>query len=74
MATFSYTALDAEGKERSGTIDAVNIDVAITGLQRRGLIISNIDSAEKPASILERRFSIFDRIKNSDIVILSRQL
>src|SRR3989338_3065651 len=74
MATFSYTAQDAEGKERSGSIKAVNIDVAITGLQRRGLIISNIDSAEKPASILERRFSIFDRIKNSDIVILSRQI
>ncbi len=42
MAVFTYSALDAEGHERQGTIDAVTIDVAIAALQRRGLIISSI--------------------------------
>src|SRR3989344_4688093 len=73
MAIFTYTALDAEGNERQGTIDAVNMDIAIAALQRRGLVISGIDPAESKG-VLSRRFSIFDRIKNSDIVILSRQI
>jgi len=74
MATFSYTALDAEGNEKSGTIDAVNIDVAIAGLQRRGLILSNIESVERPQALLKGRITFFDRVTNADIVILSRQI
>lgn len=74
MALFSYTAIDAEGAERSGTIDAINIDLAIVALQRRGLIISNIENAEKAASPLSARITFLDRISNSDIVILSRQI
>lgn len=73
MAIFSYTAVDADGNERAGTIDAVNTDVAIAAIQRRGLIISNIESADKQAS-LGSRIGFFDRIKNSDVVILSRQI
>ena len=42
MAIFSYKAVDAEGAERAGTIDAVNIDIAIAAIQRRGLVISAI--------------------------------
>ena len=57
-----------------GTIDAVNIDVAIVALQRRGLIISNIDPADKKPANISGRLSFFDRITNSDIVILSREI
>lgn len=74
MAIFNYTALDAAGTEQKGTIDAVNIDVAIVALQRRGLIISNIEGAEKPKMSLGSRIAFFDRITNSDLVILSRQI
>ena len=74
MSVFSYTALDAGGNEQKGTIDAVNIDVAIVALQRRGLIISNIESEEKPALSLRSRIPFFDRVTNSDLVILSRQI
>lgn len=73
MSLFKYTALDAEGNERQGTIDAVNMDIAIAALQRRGLVISGIDPAEN-AGVLSKRFSFFDRINNADIVMLSRQI
>jgi type IV pilus assembly protein PilC len=73
MALFKYTALDADGNERQGTIDAVNMDVAIAALQRRGLVISGIDPSES-SSLLSARLSIFDRVTNADIVMLSRQI
>lgn len=73
MSLFTYTALDAEGNERHGTIDAVNMDIAIAALQRRGLVISGIDPTEN-ASLLSKRFSFFDRVTNGDIVMLSRQI
>ncbi|MDP3965737.1 MAG: type II secretion system F family protein [bacterium] len=74
MSVFSYTALDPEGNERTGTIDAVNLDLAIVAIQRRGLVISNIEAADKPASKFGGHLGFFDRIKNSDVVILSRQI
>jgi len=73
MSIFTYTALDAEGNERQGTIDAVNMDIAIAALQRRGLVISGIDPAEKP-TLFSTRLSFFDRVTNADIVMLSRQI
>lgn len=73
MSIFNYTALDAEGNQRQGTIDAVNMDVAIAGLQRRGLVISGIDPAESK-TLLSKRFSFFDRVNNADVVMLSRQI
>lgn len=73
MSLFKYTALDAEGAQRQGTIDAVNIDVAITALQRRGLIISVIDPVEGKISPF-MRISFFDRVTNADLVIISRQM
>ncbi|MDO8561733.1 MAG: type II secretion system F family protein [bacterium] len=74
MSIFNYTALDAAGAEQKGTIDAVNIDVAIVALQRRSLIISNIEGAEKPKLSFRSRIAFFDRVTNSDLVILSRQI
>src|ERR1700677_3595727 len=76
MANFKYTALDADGKEREGTIDAVNIDLAIAALQRRSLIISKIEPEAKKESgmSLGGHISIFERITNEDIVMLSRQM
>jgi len=73
MATFKYKAVDAEGNERGGTIDAVNMDIAIAGLQRRGLILSGIDPMQS-TSVLAKRISLFDRVTNADVVMLSRQI
>ncbi len=73
MSLFKYTAVDSEGAQRQGTIDAVNIDVAITALQRRNLVISDIDPVQDKVSPLSR-ISFFDRITNSDLVMISRQI
>lgn len=73
MSLFKYTAIDADGAQRQGTIDAVNIDVAIAALQRRNLVVSDIDSVEAKTNLFTR-ISFFDRITNSDIVMISRQM
>lgn len=73
MSLFTYKAVDHEGAERQGTIDAVNIDVAITALQHRGLIISSIAPEVEKVSPWSR-ISFFDRVTNADIVMLSRQV
>ncbi len=73
MALFYYTAVDTEGKERKGSIDAITQDVAVTALQRRGMILSSITPAKSKA-LLQHRISFFERVKIKDIVILSRQI
>lgn len=74
MAIFKYQALDNDGNQREGTIDAVTTDVAIAALQRRGLIISTIEEEGKKTNILESNISFFERVTNSDVVMLSRQI
>lgn len=70
---FTYHAIDQDGHEREGTIEAPSKEVAVSALQRRDLIISAIDSSEKH-SLLEFDLSFFGRVSNKDVVILSRQI
>ena len=44
---FTYQALDQAGAKKSGTIDALNKTVAISALQRRGLIVVSIRGKRK---------------------------
>ena len=74
MAVYTYTALDQEGNKREGSIDAMNMDVAIAALQRRGLIISQIDEPVEKRKGLATNIAFFSGVKNSDIVMLSRQI
>ncbi len=72
---FTYKAIEEKtGAEQQGTIEAVSIDIAISGLQRRGFVLSSIHPAGEGGSILDRSITVFDHIKNRDIVILSRQI
>ena len=73
MAQFSYSALDNQGNTRDGTIDAVNIDIAITALQRRGLVVAQINPVEVEHSLRDR-IPFLDRITNADVVMVSRQI
>lgn len=73
MSVFTYIAIDQDGAQRQGTIDAVNIDLAISALQRRGLIISQIDPVKEKIS-LTQSIPLFNRIRGSDIVMISRQM
>lgn len=70
---FNYKALDQQGQEVEGSIDAVNVDIAISSVQRRGLVITTINQSTESAG-LSRRISFFDRVSNKDVVILSRQI
>lgn len=70
---FKYHAIDQDGHERDGTIEAPSQEVAISALQRRNLIVSVIEAAQKH-SLLEMDIPLFNRISNKEIVILSRQI
>lgn len=72
MALFNYTGVDQTGAQRQGTIDAVNMDVAITALQRRGLVVSSVDPAK--SALLQQNIKLFSHVSNRDIVMLSRQM
>ncbi len=71
---FNYEAVDNTGAPKTGSIDAVNTDVAIASLQRRGLVLTSIHEAGQAGSVLSMNLAIFDRVSNKDVVILSRQL
>jgi len=71
---FNYNAVDQAGTKREGSIDAVNVDIAIASLQRRGLVITEIKDANNKGSGLNMSFSFFGGISNKDVVIMSRQL
>ncbi|MEX2052562.1 MAG: type II secretion system F family protein [Candidatus Paceibacterota bacterium] len=69
---FKYTAVDSAGVSKEGEIDAPNRDIAISGLQRRGLVIISIKNESENKSIFDMQF--FERVSMKDIVILSRQI
>ncbi len=69
---FKYKVVDDKGIEKSGEIDAPSKDMAISGLQRRGLIILSIEDETKSKSLLS--LSFFEKVPNKDVVILSRQI
>jgi type IV pilus assembly protein PilC len=71
---FNYESISTDGATSTGSIDAINIDVAISSLQRRGLTISSIKPAEEKGGILQMKFNLFESVSNKDIVILSRQI
>ncbi|MFZ2763840.1 MAG: type II secretion system F family protein [Minisyncoccia bacterium] len=69
---FNYKALENSGKQTSGSIEAVSVDVAIGSLQRRGLIIAEIESAVKESWLSKIQFG--SGVSHKDIVMLSRQM
>ena len=70
---FNYKAITSAGETTEGIIDAVNVDIAINILQRKGLTVSQIHEPQ------ESRFglilaSMFHRVSNKEIVLVSRQM
>ncbi len=72
--TFKYKTLDQTGGTKDGVIDAINMEVAISVLQKRGLSIISIKPEEEKRSFFDRNISFFDTVSNRDVVILSRQM
>ncbi|OGI75617.1 hypothetical protein A3C67_00835 [Candidatus Nomurabacteria bacterium RIFCSPHIGHO2_02_FULL_42_19] len=69
---FTYKAIDVEGVNKEGEIDAPNHDLAISGLQHRGFIVISIKDEGEKKSIFSR--SLFERVSMKDVVLLSRQI
>lgn len=70
---FNYKVIDPAGREVNGTIDAVNSDLAISSLQRRGFIVVSVNpDVEK--NVFQKSFSFFDKVPMKEIVVTSRQL
>jgi len=69
---FKYKAIDGQGSNKEGEIDAASRDIAISSLQRRGLVIVSIEDETEKKSILT--ISFFEKVSNKDVVILSRQI
>lgn len=70
---FNYSAIDQKGNKAKGSIDAISLEVAISSLQRRELVIESIKPADEK-SLFSKDFSLFSRVSNKDVVVLSRQL
>ena len=69
---FKYKAIDSEGINKEGEIDAPNRDMAISGLQRRELVVISIKDEGENRSFFS--FSFFEKVSTKDIVVLSRQI
>lgn len=69
---FNYKALENSGKQTSGSIEAVSLDVAVSSLQRRGLIISEIEPDDKESWLSKIQFG--SGVSHKDVVMLSRQM
>lgn len=69
--TFKYKALNEKGENKEGIVEAVSKDLAITALQRRGLIVVSIVNADTKPLL---QMNLFERVPTKDIVILSRQI
>lgn len=74
MALYSYQAKTPEGETKAGTIEATSLELAVSSLQRRGLIIIALEPAEGKMSWWQQAAGSFERVKSRDIVVLSRQL
>ena len=70
---FVFLVINDTGSQTKGTIDALNKEVAISSLQRRGFIILDIKEQGTNKGLFSN-IEFFDRVKQKDVVILSRQI
>lgn len=70
---FNYKALNPQGSEETGTIEAINVDVAINSLQRRNFVIESIEP-ENSGSFMTQISLMFENVSLKDLVMLSSQV
>src|SRR5919106_4424478 len=71
MATYVFKAMDLTGAKATGEVEAESKQVVSDQLKSRGLIV--LDIADKHSS-KEIRLSFLERIKATDLTIMTRQL
>jgi len=70
---FNYKAVTKTGEERIGAVESTNEDMAISVLQKRGLILVSISDAEN-LPFFKMDVTFFSGAKTKEVVILSRQV
>ncbi|OGI81255.1 hypothetical protein A3B93_00345 [Candidatus Nomurabacteria bacterium RIFCSPHIGHO2_02_FULL_42_24] len=68
---FYYKALSEKGEKKEGTVNAINKDLAVNALQRRGLIVVSLREEEEKTML---KMAIFEKVSLRDVVMLSRQI
>lgn len=72
---FNYQAKTSQGNVQTGTVEAANRDSAIETLHRYGLVILEVVEEQTGfKKLLTGEIPFFNRVKNRDLVIFSRQL
>ncbi len=74
---FEYKVIDENNSLHEGTVEASNEDAAITTVQERGYTVVSITPVTKRDTFLNLEFkkiNLFNRVKNKEIVVLSRQI
>lgn len=75
MATFEYKARTKEGEARAGNVEAPTLESAIDALQHNNLIIVSVEPVHEARSWFQGgKLTIFNRVSQKDVVVLSRQL
>ncbi|MEK7586012.1 MAG: type II secretion system F family protein [Patescibacteria group bacterium] len=70
---FNYEAISNTGEKKKGSVDAGSKDLAISAIQRRGLIVVSINEGERKKGLMQMTF--FEKgIAMKDVVIMSRQI
>ena len=71
---FTYQARTPEGELRQGLVEAPTIEIAISSLQRKNLIIISVLPEEEKHGAFGHPLSLFEHVSTKEIVILSRQM
>jgi type IV pilus assembly protein PilC len=71
MAAYAYAAINAEGLEVSGELNASNVSAAREQLRVRGLLASSLK--ELPSATEAGKFTAFKSVKPKSLQIFSRQ-
>jgi len=72
---FKYLGKTKEGREDAGTIEAPNMELAVSAVQRKGLIVLSVSPFEKVGILQRNVFALHSgKIKFQEVVIVSRQL
>jgi type IV pilus assembly protein PilC len=74
MALFKYKATTPEGEIKEGDLEAASLEIAISALQKRNLIVVSLDPVKKELSFFKKDIFSSTRIKKGDVVIFSRQI
>lgn len=70
---FVYKAVTREGRETTGNIEAQSSDAAVGALQRSGLVVVSVQSADQK-NIFELELGLFNRVSQKEIAMASRQV